>query len=94
MSAANSAIAKQYARYEELDAAARLAWDKSGKALKRLVRLAKMGRKLQVIVPISENRGVQITDQYRTAIRNGSDKIFTKAYCRRHEVKAVPLDND
>jgi hypothetical protein len=92
MSPETSAIAKQYQKYLEADAAARLKWDAAGKALQRFVRLAKMGRKIQVVVPISASRGVRVTDEWKAAIRNKEEKVFTPAYCKRYSAKEIPLE--
>jgi hypothetical protein len=93
MTASESAIARQYALYQETEAKARKLWDKKDRELLKLVRLAKLGRKSQIVVAISENRGIRITDQWRTAMRERAGKIFTRAFNHRHEVKEVPLDS-
>ena len=86
----DSAIAKQWERVQEAEAAARKLWDKLHKETRKLVRLANLGRKSEVVVPISEERGVRIVNQFKTK----EDKIFTPAFCRRFELKEVPLSKD
>lgn len=90
---AKSAIAKQYAIWKDADAAARIAWAILDKATTRLTRLAKMGRKSQVQVHVSDAIGLRITDEYRTALKFGEFKIFTPAYCKRYTLKEFPLDS-
>jgi len=80
-------VARQWARVEELDAQARALWDRVDKERKKLVRLAKLGRKRSVTVPISETKGLQITDKFR-----GETKVFAPAFARKHEFKEVQLD--
>ena len=87
----SSPIAKQYEKYLEADAAARKLWDKKDKELRKLVKLSGLGRKSQIIVPISESRGARITDKWREAMREGAGKVFAPAFSHRHEVKEVPL---
>lgn len=84
-----SAFARQYQKVCELDAEARKKWDQRDKEIKRLIRLARMGRKSSVVVAISENRGVQITDKSRELKEEG--KLFAPAFARRYEYKEVPL---
>ena len=86
------ATAKAFLAYLEAEQEARKYWDRSHRAARKLVKTAKLGRKSMIVVRISENRGVRITDEWRSAMREKSDKIFTKAYCRRHEIKEVSLD--
>jgi len=93
MTPEQQAVARQYARWLEADAQARKLWDKAHREMRKLVRLAKLGRKSQIIAPISENRGVRIRDAWRCAMRSREDKVFTPAYARRHEVKEVPLES-
>lgn len=88
------AFAKQYTRYLEAEAAARKAWDHSHREQRKLVKLSKLGRKSQVVAPISESRGVRITDEWRTAMRGKEDKVFAPAFARRLSVKEVALDGD
>lgn len=85
----DKAVANQYQRYLEADAAASKLWDRKDKELKKLARIAKLGRKRQITVAISENRGIRITNQFKTK----DDKLFTPAFCRRLQVKEVPLDS-
>jgi len=80
-------VAKQYQKYLEADAQARKLWDRQARELRKLIKLAKLGRKHSLIVPISESRGLQITDQFRTR----EDRVFTPAFCKRYQVKEVPL---
>ena len=87
----SSPIAKQYEKYLDTEAAARKLWDQKDRELKKLVRLAKLGRKTQIVVPISDTRGVRITDKWREGMRDGLEKLFTKAFNHRHEVKEVAL---
>ena len=89
MLAIDQAAAKQYQRWAEADAAARKLWDKSDRELKKLVRAAKLGRKASKVVPISESRGVEITNQFKT-----NDKVFTPALCKKFKVKEVALSAD
>ena len=84
---------KQYAKYQEAEAAARKLWDRKDQEMKKLVKLSHLGRKSSIIVPISENRGVQIVDSWRKAMRDKIQKIFTRAFNHRYELKDVPLEN-
>ena len=83
-------LAKQWASVQEADAAARLKWDELHKETKKLVRMAGLGRKSKMVVPISESRGVRIVNQFRTR----EDKLFTPAFCKRYKVDEVPLGDD
>lgn len=86
---AEISIAKQYQKWLELDAEAHQKWDKVDKELRKLVRLAKVGRKKSAVIPISESRGIEIRNQFR-----GEDKVFAPAFARKWRIKEVPLDND
>jgi hypothetical protein len=81
--------AKQYERYVEVDAAAHKLWDKTDRELRKFVRLAKLGRKRSTVVPISESRGVEITNQFK-----GSEKVFTPAFARKFKLKEVALKSE
>lgn len=83
----NPSIAKQYERYLEADAQAHKLWDKTDRELKKLIRLAKVGRKASTVIPISESRGVKITNQFK-----GAEKVFAPAFARKFQVKEVPLE--
>jgi hypothetical protein len=85
---AETSIAKQWQKVQEADAEARRLWDKAHRETKKLARLAKLGRKAKVTIPISDSRGLRIVNRYRTR----EDRIFTRAFCHRYEVKEVPLD--
>lgn len=85
----DTSVAKQYQRWLDADAAARKNWDKADRELKKLVRAVKLGRKASKVVPISESRGVEITNQFRE-----SDKVFTPAFCKKFKVKEVALSAD
>jgi hypothetical protein len=89
MTAEDHAVAKQYARYQEADAAARRLWDKKDREERKLVRMAKIGRKASKVVPISDSRGLQILNSFR-----GEVKVFAPAFARKWKIKEVPLDND
>lgn len=89
MTPAEQAAAKQYARYLELDAQAHALWDKVDREMRKLIRMAKVGRKAKAVVPISETRGIEIKNQFR-----GEDKVFAPAFARKWRVKEVPLDHD
>lgn len=82
-----NAVAKQYARWQEADAAAHALWDKTDREMAKLIRLAKVGRKAKAVVPISETRGLEIKNQFR-----GEEKVFAPAFARKWKVKEVPLD--
>lgn len=83
------AAAKQYARYVEVDAAAHKQWDRTDRELRKFVRLAKMGRKRSIVVPISESRGIEITNQFK-----GTEKVFTPAFARKYKLKEVALKSE
>lgn len=82
-------IQSEYAEYIEAEAAARKQWDRAAQKLRKLVKRAKLGRKSQAVISLSENRAIKITDHWRKAIREHSEKIFTPAYCRRYSVEEV-----
>jgi len=84
-----SAVARQYEKYQEAKAAADILWAKVDRENRKLVRLAKVGRKQSHTVRISETRGVRITNKFR-----GEDKVFAPAFARKWEIKEVPLDVD
>jgi len=83
----NPAIAKQYERWLEADAQAHKLWDKTDRELRKLIRLAKLGRKASTVVPISESRGVRIVNQFK-----GAEKVFAPAFARKFQVKEVALE--
>jgi hypothetical protein len=83
------AVAKQYERYIEADAAAHKLWEKTDRELRKFVRLAKIGRKRSTVVPISESRGVEITNQFK-----GTEKVFTPAFARKFKIKEVTLKSE
>lgn len=87
MQPVNTAVAKQYSRWQEADAEARKLWDRSDRELKKLVRLARIGRKASITLPISESRGVKIVNQFK-----GADKVFTPAFAKKFQVKEVALE--
>lgn len=80
------AVAKQYQRWQEADAQAHKFWEKVDRELKKLVKLAKVGRKTTKVVAISESRGIEIRNQFK-----GEDKVFTPAFAKKWKVKEVPL---
>jgi hypothetical protein len=86
VNAVNSAVARQYSRWQEADALARKHWDRADRELKKLVRAAKLGRKASAVVPISESRGIKIVNQFQ-----GADKVFTPAFAKKFQVKEVAL---
>jgi phosphatidylserine decarboxylase len=85
----DSALARQYQRVLDTDAEARAKYDQRDKELRKLIRMAKMGRKVSIVIPISDSRGVQITDQVREFKKEG--KLFAPAFARRFAYKEVPL---
>jgi len=87
MTAANPAILKQYAKYREADVAAHQQWEKVDIELRKLVRLAKIGRKTSITIPISESRGVEITNQFK-----GEIKVFTPAFAKKWKLREIELD--
>jgi hypothetical protein len=87
MTREDESVAKQYARWQEADAAAHLLWERVDREARKLVRLAKVGRKSRKIVPISSNRGIEIKNQFR-----GEEKVFAPAFARKWKIKEVPLD--
>ena len=84
----NQQVAKQYAKVQELEAAARIGWEKADRAKLKLVKLAHMGRKTRIIIPITELRAVQITNKFREE----PFKVFAPAFAKKYEFKEVPLD--
>lgn len=84
----NSAVAKQWAKVEEVDAQAHDLWAKLDREKKKLARIAGLGRKKQITVAISEGRGVRITNNFR-----GVDKAFAPAFARKLDVKEVRLED-
>ena len=82
----NQSVARQWAKVQEVDEAARKLWDKKDRELKKLIRLAKLGRKACLVVPISETRGVKLSNNFR-----GEEKVFTPAFARKFEAKEVNL---
>jgi len=84
-----SAVARQYLRYQEADAQAHILWEKTDREMRKLIRLAKIGRKTKAVVAISETRGIEIRNQFR-----GEDKVFAPAFARKWKIKEVPLDTD
>jgi hypothetical protein len=85
---ANSAVARQYARLQEADAQAHALWEKVDREQRKLIRMAKIGRKGKAVVPISETRGIEIRNQFR-----GEDKVFAPAFARKWKIKEVPLES-
>jgi hypothetical protein len=85
----SQAIVRQYSKWQETEAAAHTLWDKTDLELRKLIRLAKVGRKARAVIPISETRGIEIRNQFR-----GEDKVFAPAFARKWKVKEVPLDAD
>lgn len=81
-------LAKQYLRWQEADAEAHKLWYKVDRELRKLVRLAKIGRKTSKVVAISENRGIEIRNQFK-----GEEKVFAPAFARKWKVKEVPLSS-
>lgn len=82
-----SAAARQYQRYLDTEAEAKKHWEKTDRELKKFVRMARLGRKASVVVPISDARGVKITNQFK-----GSEKVFAPAFARKFQVKEVALE--
>ena len=89
MTASESSFAKQYAKHQKLDDQAHALWDKLDRETRRLIRMAKIGRKARAVIPISETRGVEIRNQFR-----GEDKVFAPAFARKWKLKEIPLDNE
>jgi hypothetical protein len=79
-------IAKQYQRWQEADAQAHQLWEKVDRELKKLIRIAKIGRKTSKIIAISESRGIEIRNQFK-----GELKVFAPAFARKWKIKEVPL---
>ena len=84
MTTSNAAVAKQFERWREADAAARIFWDKVDHEARKLVRIAKVGRRVKVVIPISESMGVEIKNQFK-----GEDKVF--APLRKWKIKEVAI---
>lgn len=82
-----TAAAKQYQRYLEADAEAHTKWVRVDRELKKLVKVARLGRKAAVVIPISEARGVRIVNQFK-----GETKVFAPAFAKKFQVKEVPLE--
>ena len=85
----SQAIVRQYSKWQEADASAHQLWEKVDREMRKLIRLAKVGRKARAVIPISETRGIEIRNQFR-----GEDKVFAPAFARKWKVKEVPLDAD
>lgn len=85
------ALVKQYEALLAAEEEARAAWKRVDKAKKKLVRIAKLGRKLQIEVPLNQTRCLRITDNFRSAMREKEDKVFAPAFAKRYEVKEVSL---
>ena len=85
----DTAVARQYAKWQETEAKAHALWDKTDRELRKLIRLAKVGRKAKMVVPISDSRGLEIRNQFK-----GEDKVFAPAFARKWKVKEIPLDFD
>lgn len=81
------AFAKQYARYQAADDTAHASWSVVDRELKKLVKLAKLGRKASKVVAISDTRGVEIRNQFK----NGETKVFAPAFAKKFKVKEVSL---
>lgn len=84
------AVAKQYARYQKADDAAHASWAAVDRELKKLVKLAKLGRKATKVVPISDTRGIEIRNQFK----NGELKVFAPAFAKKFKVKEVALASE
>lgn len=84
----DSAVARQWEKVEALDLAAHEAWDRLDRAKVRLVKLAKMGRKVSTVIPISELRGLRIVNKFR---EKDVTKIFAPAFAKKFDFKEVPL---
>jgi hypothetical protein len=83
------AILKQYQRWQEADAEAHQLWEKCDRELRKLIKLAKVGRKTSKVVPISENRGLEIRNQFK-----GEEKVFAPAFAKKWKVKEVALQSE
>jgi translation elongation factor EF-1alpha len=89
MSAANQVVAKQYEKWQAADAAAHEQWEKVDQELRRLIRLAKIGRKTVIVIPISELRGVEIRNQFK-----GEIKVFAPAFAKKWKVREISLESE
>jgi hypothetical protein len=78
------AVVKQYQRWLEADAQAHALWKKVDREMAKLVRVAKIGRKGSITVPISESRAIEIVNQFR-----GVEKVFAPAFARKYKVREL-----
>lgn len=86
MPATDNAVMKQFRKWQETHAKANVYWDRTDRELRKLIRLAKIGRKASTVVPISESRGIEIVNQFR-----GEEKVFAPAFARKWKVREVAL---
>lgn len=79
-----------YAALQAADAAARSKWEEKDKLLAKLARIGQMGRKSEIVVRVSANRGVKIKDFAKKFRKEG--KLFARGYARRFEYDEVALE--
>lgn len=82
--------AEIYAAMQAADDAARSKWEERDRLLKKLVRIGEMGRKSEIVVRISANRGVKIKDYAKKFRKEG--KLFARGYARRYDYDEVALE--
>jgi hypothetical protein len=87
MPSPNPAVVKQYQKWQEADAAAHRQWEKVDVELRKLIRVAKVGRKAKTVIPISETRGVEISNQFR-----GEIKVFAPAFAKKWKIREIALE--
>jgi hypothetical protein len=81
------AVARQYQKWQEADAQAHELWKRVDREMAKLVRVAKVGRKSSITIPISESKAVEIVNQFR-----GVEKVFAPAFARKWRVKEVSTE--
>ena len=81
------AIARQYLRLLDAKEAAEKLWVKVDRETRKLVKLAKLGRKRSIVVKTSDTHGLEIANQFK-----GEEKVFAPAFARKWKIKEVRLD--
>lgn len=76
-----------------LEPEAKAKWEKLDKLRQRLVRMAKMGRKIKIIIPLDDAKGLQITNKFKEAHKEGTHQIWAGGYAREFAFKEVTLDD-
>jgi hypothetical protein len=89
LSKLESDVAKQYAKWQAADEEAHALWEKVDREAKKLVKLAKMGRRARAVVRISEFRGLELKNQFRGP---DTEKVFAPAFARKWKFKEVTID--